>query len=327
METAYVTAQVSFVTGLDHVSLYYATGLVGNFTEIQMLDDGLHHDGAANDGIYGADLPAYPAGTWVRMYVEAIANNPAKSAAYMPRGAEHDVYIYNVSAQNAGNPSLVINEIMASNVSTVTDEMGEYEDWIEIFNPTANTVNLTGWHLSDNPANLAKWEFPAGHTLAAGAYLIVWADEDSSQGPMHANFKLSSTNGETVWLLDSALSVVDSVQFPPQADDMGWARRPNGGGPFVSQAPTFNSNNDFPLAVSHAAPVGGLLVFPNPAGSVLNIRNLGAATEHLSVYDAVGKLMGELELDEVGQIATAQYPAGVYYLRGTEAVVKFVVVH
>jgi len=54
---------------------------------------------------------------------------------------------------------VAINEWMAANTNTLTDEDGEYQDWIEIYNGSTNSVNLDGWCLSDDTNNLAKWRF------------------------------------------------------------------------------------------------------------------------------------------------------------------------
>ena len=53
-----------------------------------------------------------------------------------------------------------ISEIMADNFSTQADEDGAYSDWIELYNPTSEAIDLDGWYLSDNPDNLIKWIFP-----------------------------------------------------------------------------------------------------------------------------------------------------------------------
>ena len=42
-----------------------------------------------------------------------------------------------------------ISEFMATNQSTVLDADGDPSGWIEIFNPTTNDVNLSGWSLTD----------------------------------------------------------------------------------------------------------------------------------------------------------------------------------
>lgn len=94
-----VTAKVTSVSGINRVNLYYSTSLAGNFSVITMEDDGKHGDGAANDGIFGTKLQGSPAGTFVRFYVEAVANNAALSVSYNPAGAEHDVYFFQVKAE------------------------------------------------------------------------------------------------------------------------------------------------------------------------------------------------------------------------------------
>jgi len=48
---------------------------------------------------------------------------------------------------------VVVNEVSASNYSDQADSFGEYEDWIELFNTTGATVDLSGWYLSDSQAN------------------------------------------------------------------------------------------------------------------------------------------------------------------------------
>jgi len=74
-------------------NLYYATGLVGNFSVTSMYDDGAHDDGASGDGIFGAQIPGYTAQTFVRYYIEAVADNAARSVSYLPTGAEHDIFV------------------------------------------------------------------------------------------------------------------------------------------------------------------------------------------------------------------------------------------
>ena len=63
------------------------------------------------------------------------------------------VSVISVSAQT----NLLITEFMASNTSTLADEDGDFEDWIEIYNPGTNTVDLNGWFLRDSAT---FWQFP-----------------------------------------------------------------------------------------------------------------------------------------------------------------------
>jgi hypothetical protein len=79
-----VTTSVTSSGGINKVTLYSSTGLVGKFNKTTMFDDGLHNDQSANDGIYGADISGMSGGTWVRFYIEATSNNSAKTVAYDP---------------------------------------------------------------------------------------------------------------------------------------------------------------------------------------------------------------------------------------------------
>jgi hypothetical protein len=144
-------------------------------------------------------------------------------------------------AANVKADEVVINEFMALNDS-IRDPAGEADDWIELYNNTANAIKLDGMYLSDDRTQPKKWQFPANTTIAANGYLIVWADEDSAQTGLHANFQLSAS-GEHLRLSNADGSVVDSVSFGAQIANRSRARIPNGTGPFVLAKATFNANN------------------------------------------------------------------------------------
>jgi hypothetical protein len=326
-ETANVQTAVTSTSGINAVNLYYATGLVGNFTMVQMFDDGTHNDGASGDGNYGAAIPGQIAGTWVRFYVEAVANNSAISVSYSPVGAEHDVYVYNILPTGSTVTGVVINELMASNTSTHADEAGEFEDWIELHNNNNFSVDLGGFFLTDNPANLDKWEIPQGTTIPADGYLIFWADEDRAQGPAnHTNFKLSAA-GELVYLLDPTLAIVDSVTFGAQTTDMGYARIPNGTGPFEIKDPTFNDDNDKVLGVTTAT-ASHIGVFPNPASTYFRIVGLDETKpQKVEVMNNLGQVVYTETLTGQGTIYTSDWINGLYLVRCGNAVKKILIAH
>ncbi|MEJ6729845.1 MAG: lamin tail domain-containing protein [Akkermansiaceae bacterium] len=71
----------------------------------------------------------------------------------------------------------VLSEVIADNESGLADEDGDFEDWIEIYNPSATATDLSGWHLSDDSTDRLKWTFPAGASIPAGGYLVVFASK------------------------------------------------------------------------------------------------------------------------------------------------------
>ena len=106
---------------------------------------------------------------------------------------------------SASEVTLVINEFMASNNTSIRDPQGQYDDWIEIYNYGPDTVNAGGMYLTDNTSNPAKWQIPANNIadtiIPAGGYLLIWADNDTTDSGLHANFKLDA-GGEQISLFD-----------------------------------------------------------------------------------------------------------------------------
>lgn len=320
-----VRATVSSTSGIDNVQLFYSPAIFGRFAKTEMFDDGAHDDVAAGDGIYGGFIPGFAAGTFLRYYVQAASANTAKSVSYLPVGAEHDVFIYTVAPASSGTSDVVINEVMAQNLSSVADNAGEFDDWIELYNKGTAAIDISGFYLTDNPLNLNKWDIPAGTIIQPGDYLIVWADEDSSQGPYHANFKLSGT-GEVLFLLDTAQQLVDSVSWGQQTVDMGLARRPNGTGSFVIQGQTFSANNDN-VSVAEVEPPVTLSLYPNPASQTVNILSKDSKERPIFIRNMIGQLIQELPYAEFITAETATMADGVYIVQCGNAVKKLVVKH
>jgi hypothetical protein len=317
-DSVLVNANASFSSGLDKVRLYYSVGVVGNFSSTLMYDDGAHGDGSAADGVFGAWIPPVAGSKWVRYYIEAVANNTAKTVTYDPPGAEHNVYVYFVEPTASSDTSIVINEIMASNQSTAADSLGEYDDWIELFNKSAQPIDISGYALSDDSLNLDKYVFPAGTVIQPNDYLIIWADEDGAQGWNHANFKLSAA-GEAVFLLDAQLNLVDKIVYGQQTTDMGFARVPNGTGPFVIQSPTFSFNNNLSSSVEEQqAEAISIDVYPNPATSEIKVHLSGGENiSQLSVFDIASReVVNQKGINQTeARIDITSLQPGIYFVK------------
>src|SRR5262245_55178482 len=119
---------------------------------------------------------------------------------------------------------LRINEWMTMNLS-FPDETGETGAWIEIYNAGAGSVNLAGWHLTDNLGKPLQWTFPAGIALPVGGFYLVWADGKNLSN--HANFRLSETGG-VIGLFDPGGVLRDSVQYGLLPADGSQGRFPDG---------------------------------------------------------------------------------------------------
>jgi hypothetical protein len=117
-----------------------------------------------------------------------------------------------------------ITEFMAVNETFVVDEDGDHSDWVEIHNAGAASVNLGGWHLTDNSGNPDKWTFPATN-LAAGARLVVFASNKNRSvagGPLHANFRLSGDGGYLALLRADLTIASEFANYPDQVADVSY---------------------------------------------------------------------------------------------------------
>ena len=242
-ESVTINATISSVT--DVYLGYRSSSLTAPFTRIEMFDDGTHNDGAANDGVYGTELTLNSTSTEYYIYAEN-----ENIGMFSPKRAEFEFYTINAEF-NFPTDGIVINEFMASNDTDATDQNGEFEDWIELYNNGSETVDLNGYFLSDDSADPMKWTFPEGVSLESDSYLIVWADEDLEQEGLHADFKLSSS-GETIILSDRNNLIIDALEYPEQTTDVSYARIPNATGDFRTAVSTFNSNNDSAVDCSSA---------------------------------------------------------------------------
>jgi len=86
------------------------------------------------------------------------------------------LYIFVLFAGSIFAQTLKINEVVSLNYESMKDEDGDGSDWIEIYNPNSNSVNLLNYGLSDNANNLLKWTFP-DITLESNEFLLVFASK------------------------------------------------------------------------------------------------------------------------------------------------------
>jgi hypothetical protein len=159
-------------------------------------------------------------------------------------------------------PRVFVNEWLASNDGSVVDEFAEANDYIELYNDEDQSVDLGGRYLTDNLSNPTKWEIPAGVSIPAKGWLVIWADSQPAQGPLHASFALSA-GGEAVGLFDRAgnqFAAIDTVTFGPQSAGVAEGRGPDGSVCVLFSVPTPGAPNPAGRA-DLAAPIGVLNFF------------------------------------------------------------------
>ena len=131
-----------------------------------------------------------------------------------------------VFIEESNPPIILINEFLADNGTIITDEMGQYEDWIELYYNTEHTINLAGYSLTDNLSEPYMWVFP-NIEISGEGFLLIWADNDQEDGPLHTNFKLTS-DGEDIGLYDINGNLIDGLSFDAQSEDISYGRVTDG---------------------------------------------------------------------------------------------------
>jgi hypothetical protein len=274
-DTVWVNVTVSGAPATT-VRLYHRTR--GPFIETPMFDDGQHHDGRAGDGVYGAAIPPGSPLVRVEYYAGASGNLSSSGAmAFLPPTASFQPRGYRVGASPPAGP-IIISEFVAKNDNGIRDEHGERDDWIELVNTGKTAVDVSGMHLTDDVSNPDKWPIPAGNRLQPGQTLLVWADEDGGQGPLHANFKLSADGEEVALFAADGKTNLDWVGFGPQQPDVSTGRLSGYPGVTVTfPAPT-------PLKPNRAEPCGHLdYAGADPMSARFGLTGQGAPTPGGSV--------------------------------------------
>ncbi len=317
--TVWVTAQI---TNAGAAWVGWRLDSAAVFQKALLFDDGQHQDGAAADGLYGGSFPLLGPQVQYFLYAEN-----ASAGRFAPARAEHEFFLLNAPLATAAAGQVVLNEVLTDNENGSTDEAGELEDWLELYNTSNQTLSLAGLFLSDKPAQPDKWVFPAGAFIPAGGYRIVWLDEDTGQGIYHANFKGSAT-GETLRFSGSSLQLYDQVIFSTQQPDLSYGRYPNGTGPFVTMPTTFNGPNSLTSSTGQA-PSNAIRMYPNPVSDILRLE-ADEPPGIIQVFDALGRRVISRDAKNTAQVDLdfGHLPPGMYAVKiGAQFVKKIVVQH
>ncbi|MFK8037388.1 MAG: CotH kinase family protein [Crocinitomicaceae bacterium] len=314
-----VVTVTATITNENSAYIGYRDNKYAPFTRTLMFDDGNHNDGAANDGVYGFELTM--SNTMIQYYIYADNSDIGK---FSPVRAEYEYHIIETFAPPVGD--LVINEFQADNNSTKADQDGEFDDWIELYNNTNASIDLGDYYLSDNVNNVLQWVFPAGTSIAANGYLIIWCDKDTTQVGLHTNFKLSA-GGETVFLSDDSGTLLDQISYGEQSEDLSYARFPNGTGAFQEMFPTFNSINVDVTGIESNYTYSTFNMFPNPTNTVLTIKleDIDNSIEQIVIYNAVGQKMLQVNVSGTNNLDVSTWPKGIYLVMASNTTKKLII--
>lgn len=286
------------------LAVYGVYSLDGELDSVLMADDGLHGDGAAGDGVYGAVL--------------AASDEPALwSFRVHAYGADGQVTRYpcqplewSIAEPQYG---LTINEFMARNQTHMANELGQYADWLELYNAGPDPVFLGDKYLSSDPRYPAQWLMPSV-TLEPGAFIWFWADDEPVLGPNHTNFRIDAGGG-TLGIYASEAErhyPIHQLSYGEQAADVSWGLLPDGQGDGEALSTATPGWSNVLTGLEGLQVEGRPELFPNPAGDRCYLRSTCGEWDLLSVQ---GNLMRGYEQAAMSWLDLSGLQPGLYLLR------------
>ena len=140
---------------------------------------------------------------------------------------------------------LIINEVVTSNQYSFADETGYSPDWIELYNGTGSSVNLSGYGLSKDPDDPMQFKFP-NVTINNGQYLLVFAagkDDPAAEKLLSTGFRLSQ-DGETLVLSNPDETLIQKLEVGSMPSDMSYGMTKGGVYGYFSAPTPGNANAD-----------------------------------------------------------------------------------
>jgi hypothetical protein len=231
---------------------------------------------------------------------------------------------------------IFINEFCAINDRLNIDEFGEHNDWIELYNPGDEAVNIAGLYITDNFSSPRKYRFPNTNpgltTIPSKGYLLLWADDDTEQGILHLNFKLNGEVEQIGLIEANGIDFIDSVSYINQYPDTTFGRIPDGTGPWFYMLPTPAAKNSTDtIIIPDSNPEifvenlpdeeNQFLLYPNPSDGTIHIilKDFPGNDVKISIINIEGQTLlyktiysDENEFHKILNLTTL--PKGLYFV-------------
>jgi hypothetical protein len=224
------------------------------------------------------------------------------------------------------HPEIYINEFMADNSLTITDDKGLYKDWIELYTPNSFSLDLTGYFLSNDINTLTKCkikENQSHYSNENGYYELFWADGTTTLSDTHLNFELRKDGGTIYLTAPDSITILDSVSYPALTKDQVYQRNGDANENWIK------SNKATPTTSNTTQTVGikentrnDIKIWPNPIkrGQILYLNS----EQNLEIINNTG--IKVQSLTKATQINTTNLNAGIYYLRLENGIIKSIIV-
>jgi len=285
----------------DEVFLFYRFSTNQKFNQLSLNDDGLNGDEIAGDNTYSIQLEN--CSNTIQYYFYAQNDS---AGTFSPKRAAYEFYSLSTGLPKG---SLVINEFVSENDNENTDEVGEYEDWIELYNTTECFISTDSLSVINSTEGDIDFNC-SGNLIAPNDYLILWADDDLGNGSNHLDFKLNS-EGEFIGLLNRNGEYLDSLSFNAQNKAFSYGRFPNGSGDFTEMYSSFSTVNTEP---SDAVFNSHLYLFPNPTKDMFYIQTTLEIPYEIRIINLNGQFVSDIEIIENGVVEfdSESLASGIY---------------
>lgn len=212
-------------------------------------------------------LPDWQVGNAINIIISGTGQRTAEAFEGNAAAAARLVITLSTEVSTGNLSDVFINELMPAN-EVFTDEVGERDDWFELYNANDFAVSLEGIFLSDDALDLQKWQITSPLFIPAQGFQLFWADDSPEQGANHLPFKLNSS-GEILYfsqIQNEELVVIDSVSYPETPENVSYGRSEDGAEDWVlfaeySPEASNNGSLQFLNAEVTLSPPGGY--YPN----------------------------------------------------------------
>jgi len=214
------------------------------------------------------------------------------------------------------NFDLVINEVLAKNTLGIMDKYGEFEDWFELYNKSNYPLNTAGFYLTNDLQLPFKWQLPESNSFAFSPheYKVFFFDNETYQGELHTNFKLS-TKGKTiaiVKMVNEIPVIINSLTYPPLSDNISYGKVEGTLYDYCKYTrPTPRLPNDSePRVINHKE----ITVYPNPAQREITIKAQKTIKE-ISIWTINGsKVFNECYNKNLVIVSLLNLKQGIYVI-------------
>ncbi|MFZ4399473.1 MAG: CotH kinase family protein [Bacteroidales bacterium] len=296
------------VTNSTTTLLYYRNISKAAFMNVEMFDDGNHHDSVAGDGIYGAQIQAK--GKILQYYIWAENDS---TGSFSPARAEYEFYTLQPQLIKG---DIAINEIKTNNLTESTSF--EKGSWVELFNNTNENLKLNNVFVSNDNLDRFQWKLP-DTSIDSKSYLMIGLNNSYAYDSINTLFPIASENG-SLYLTYQNANEIDAMSYTQLTKNQSLGRYPNGNGYFSVMKPSFSAFNLLPISEKES-----FQVYPDPTSGIVNLEiKTQKSILKIEIYNSFSQTLLNKEFDFNSMdsyfyqaIDLSNFAKGVYYIKAS----------